>query len=91
MIYKNNKGNKMAKEIILNQTQMDAIVNASYQNSLKTIELKQLCIGSGMYELLFEKRENGYYAILGEGNSFTEELDNETHDAYMDIINNPVF
>lgn len=81
----------MAKEIILSQTQMDAIINASRQNSLETIELKQLCIGSGMYELLFEKRENGYYyAVLGEGNIFTEQLDNDTYKAYMDIINNPV-
>ena len=81
----------MKREIILSQTQMDAIVKASRQNSLETIKLKQLCIGSGMYELLFEKRENGYYyAVTGEGNTFTEKLDNDTYETYMDIINNPV-
>ena len=70
---------------------MDAIVKASRQNSLETIKLKQLCIGSGMYELLFEQRENGYYyAVTGEGNTFTEKLDNDTYETYMDIINNPV-
>lgn len=81
----------MEKQIILSQTQIDAIVNASKQNSLKTIQIKQLCIGNGMYELLFEQRENGYYyATLGEANTFTDLLDNETHKSYMDIINNPV-
>lgn len=80
----------MAKEIILSQTQMDAIVNASRQNSLETIKLKQLCIGD-MFELLFEQRENGYYySVLGKSNHFDSELDNETYEAYMDIINNPV-
>ena len=44
----------MEKQIILSQAQIDAIVNASKQNSLKTIQIKQLCIGNGMYELLFE-------------------------------------
>jgi hypothetical protein len=81
----------MTKAIILSQTQMDAIINASKQNSLETITLKQLCVGGGMYELLFKLHDNGYYySVLGEGNTFTTKLDDKTYEAYMDIINNPV-
>ena len=81
----------MKKEIILSQSQMDAIVNASKQNSLETITIQQLCIGGNMYELLFEKRDNGYYyAVNGEGNTFTTELDDKDFEIITNIINNPV-
>jgi hypothetical protein len=80
----------MVNEIILSQDQMDAIVNASKQNDLETVTLHRFKMAS-IYELLFEKRENGYYyAVLGKNNHFDSELDNETYEAYMDIINNPV-
>jgi hypothetical protein len=80
----------MKKEIILSQSQMDAIVNASKQNSLETITLYTFKM-EHMYELLFEKRENGYYyAVLGKNNYFDSKLDDKTYEAYMNIINNPV-
>lgn len=81
----------MTKEIILSQSQMDAIVNASKRNELEIVTtLYKFTIGD-MYELLFEKRENGYYySVIGKGNHFDSELDDKTYEAYIDIINNPV-
>lgn len=80
----------MTKEIILSQSQMDNIVNASKQNELEIVTLYKFNMGN-MYELLFEKRENGYYySVIGKENYFDSELDDKIYEAYMDIINNPV-
>ena len=80
----------MTKEIILSQEQMDVMVNTSKQNSLETQPIYKFNIGN-MYELLFIKKENGYYySVVGDENVLTTKLDDKTYEAYMDIIKNPV-
>ena len=80
----------MKRKIVLTQTQMDKIVNASEGNSLDPMTLYKFNV-QNMYELLFIQPENGYWVcVKGNGNTLETELDEETFDCYMDVINNPV-